>query len=426
MPPEPAYSFTIPSVEDDTTLECRIYHPAGLGKTLLHHNTNSLRGAIFAHPYAPLGGSYDDPVVLPVAAMLVETGYVVGTFNFRGAGGSHGKTSWTGKGEVEDYCSVVGVVMHYLRTLQHSARQGSELLSPVMSADERNVSGAKGSHGERPLSILLGGYSYGSLVLARLPPIQAMQQRFEEATMGTAAAEIVQRARTLAKQTLKAVEDERQHDLKASRERGAIPEDAPSSPVRHGRTFPVLIGGEETDSADRRRSRDTPRSMDLVRKSVDFPKRLKAHMRHGSALQEGHPLSEGDKCHPPTGIGGGGDGSSPLLVNAHYLLVSPVLLPLTTNIAPPGPPAPQLGLRGRSADSKAGALFLQHATLAIFGTNDTFTSNRRLRAWATKTEREAARNFEWQAVEGAGHFWREEGAVQKLRERVTKWVETLR
>ncbi len=83
MPPEPAYSFTIPSVEDDTTLECRIYHPAGLGKTLLHHNTNSLRGAIFAHPYAPLGGSYDDPVVLPVAAMLVETGYVVGTFNFR-------------------------------------------------------------------------------------------------------------------------------------------------------------------------------------------------------------------------------------------------------------------------------------------------------------------------------------------------------
>ncbi|KAK1057514.1 hypothetical protein LTR12_011457 [Friedmanniomyces endolithicus] len=425
MIPEPAYSFTIPSVEDDTTLECRIYHPANLGKTLLHHSTNSLKGAIFAHPYAPLGGSYDDPVVLPVAAMLVEMGYVVGTFNFRGAGGSHGKTSWTGKGEVEDYCSVVGVVMYYIRTLQHSARHGSDALSPIMSADERNVP-AKGSNGERPLSILLGGYSYGSLVLARLPTIQVIQQRFESAATGTAATEIVQRARTLAEQTLKALEEARQHDLKASRDHGAIPEDAPASPVKHGRTFPVIIGGEETDSSDRRRSRDTPRSMDLVRKSVDFPKRLKAHIRHGSALQEGHVPSEDEKSHLPTGRGDGGGSSGPWLFTAHYLLISPVVLPLTTNIAPPGPPAPQLGLRGRSPDNKAGALFLQHATLAVFGTNDTFTSNRRLRAWATKTEREAAGNFEWQAVESAGHFWREEGVMQKLRERVTKWVETPR
>ncbi|KAK0831937.1 hypothetical protein LTR03_015321 [Friedmanniomyces endolithicus] len=206
--------------------------------------------------------------------MLVEMGYVVGTLNFRGAGGSHGKTSWTGKGEVEDYCSVVGVVMYYIRTLQHSARHYSDALSPIISADERNVP-AKGSNGERPLSILLGGYSYGSLVLARLPTIQVIQQRFESAATGTAAAEIVQRARTLAEQTLKALEEARQHDLKASRDHGAIPEDAPASPVKHGRTFPVIIGGEETDSSDRRRSRDTPRSMDLVRKSVDFPKRLR-------------------------------------------------------------------------------------------------------------------------------------------------------
>jgi alpha/beta superfamily hydrolase len=36
-----------------------------------------------AHPYAPLGGCYDDPVVNFIGAQLLQAGYVVGTFNFR-------------------------------------------------------------------------------------------------------------------------------------------------------------------------------------------------------------------------------------------------------------------------------------------------------------------------------------------------------
>ncbi len=84
MIPEPTFSFTIPSVYDNTTLDCRIYHPptscrSGPGKAMPWRS----RGAIIAHPYATLGGCYDDYVVLSTVAGALQEGYVVGTFNFR-------------------------------------------------------------------------------------------------------------------------------------------------------------------------------------------------------------------------------------------------------------------------------------------------------------------------------------------------------
>ena len=39
--------------------------------------------AVVAHPYAPLGGNFDDRVVVNVVKVLVQNGWVVGTFNFR-------------------------------------------------------------------------------------------------------------------------------------------------------------------------------------------------------------------------------------------------------------------------------------------------------------------------------------------------------
>ena len=75
---EPAYSFTLPSLEDDIKLDCRIYHPKAL-----QHTSWEVKAAVVAHPYAPLGGCYDDPVVMAVTGTLLKQGYVVGTFNFR-------------------------------------------------------------------------------------------------------------------------------------------------------------------------------------------------------------------------------------------------------------------------------------------------------------------------------------------------------
>jgi hypothetical protein len=86
-PQEPQYSFTIPSVHDDTTLYCRIYHPDILSE---QQSTEAIqktpwrkRGIVMAHPYAPMGGSYDDRVVGVVVDEFLQAGWVVGTFNFR-------------------------------------------------------------------------------------------------------------------------------------------------------------------------------------------------------------------------------------------------------------------------------------------------------------------------------------------------------
>lgn len=87
LPSTPTYTFSIPSIHDRLRLDCRIYLPPDLHKRLLHGSSSSdrplLRGAIIAHPYAPLGGCFDDPVVGVVGGEVLRLGCVVGTFNFR-------------------------------------------------------------------------------------------------------------------------------------------------------------------------------------------------------------------------------------------------------------------------------------------------------------------------------------------------------
>src|SRR5438309_7504 len=73
-------NFTIPSIHDDTTLDCRLYHPKQQPESDL---LDATKAAIVAHPYAPLGGCYDDPVVASIGKVLLKAGYIVGTFNFR-------------------------------------------------------------------------------------------------------------------------------------------------------------------------------------------------------------------------------------------------------------------------------------------------------------------------------------------------------
>jgi alpha/beta superfamily hydrolase len=76
---KPDFAFTIPSLFDGIPIDCRIYFP----KQAFRQEHSTPKGAIFAHPYAPLGGSYDDFVVLAVAKCLLDQGFFVATFNFR-------------------------------------------------------------------------------------------------------------------------------------------------------------------------------------------------------------------------------------------------------------------------------------------------------------------------------------------------------
>lgn len=78
--PAPTRSFTIPSLHDGARLECRLYHP---DEQQRQNGTTAKKAAVVAHPYAPLGGCFDDPVVAAVGSELVQAGWIVGTFNLR-------------------------------------------------------------------------------------------------------------------------------------------------------------------------------------------------------------------------------------------------------------------------------------------------------------------------------------------------------
>lgn len=112
-------------------------------------------GVILAHPYAPLGGSSFDPVIALIAETCLKSGYIVATFDFRGAGKSTGRTSWTSKPEREDFATVAVFVVRYL----------TEIL--------------RGQEDEDVVGIVLGGYSYGSMIARQTPPVDELMKRVE-------------------------------------------------------------------------------------------------------------------------------------------------------------------------------------------------------------------------------------------------------
>lgn len=82
MLPDPSLSLTIPSLQDGTALDCRVYHPQSLSANPRAPSWQR-HAAILAHPYAPLGGCYDDPVLAEAIEQLLRSGFLVATFNFR-------------------------------------------------------------------------------------------------------------------------------------------------------------------------------------------------------------------------------------------------------------------------------------------------------------------------------------------------------
>lgn len=114
--PKPTLSFLIPSLKDQEKLECRVYIPkqllrpespatpqsrtstsadedgghastsTGLSSLGIHdgdRDSSRKKAAIIAHPYAPLGGNFDDNVVHEATKIFLDHGFIVGTFNFR-------------------------------------------------------------------------------------------------------------------------------------------------------------------------------------------------------------------------------------------------------------------------------------------------------------------------------------------------------
>ena len=324
MLPPPTLNFTIPSIHDNLTLQCRVYHPACLNPTSLSQIVEWRKsGAIVAHPYPPLGGCYDDPVVELVAVETLKQGFIVGTFNFRfvvdpfgvlrtrtdirairGAGSSKGRTSWSSKPEQSDYISFIGFMIYYMHHLSPPkpvldqtkfTRSDPELhdLSPVPSQALPPPRASKTQYitpsptasvpaitlhiNEIPPEnlkprLLLAGYSYGSMVTASLPPILAsFVAPFQSPAPGSPHAEIRLRASCLATQQNESMKAHMSSLLHSHRRgRSLQVDDVLSSPKIRKSSGEVRMGGDEDP---RRASHDSNRSRSSF--TLDAPERLR-------------------------------------------------------------------------------------------------------------------------------------------------------
>ncbi|KAF4627266.1 hypothetical protein G7Y89_g10886 [Cudoniella acicularis] len=485
--PAPTLSFTVPSIHDDSILQCRIYHPKCLAPTAASQLTDwHKKAAIIAHPYAPLGGCYDDPVVGLVAGTVLEQGFVVCTFNFRGAGRSRGRTSWQSKAEQNDYISLIGFVVYYMHLLNpppitpppieqpkftrsdpemHNLTPvPSQALPPPHTSDPRYLSptsslSSNAAAYEPTYSIdseprlLLGGYSYGALIASCLPSILgAMLAPFQNPQPGSAHAEIRLRAESLAMQQNEVINSQISSLLSAYRHRRGRSlqfDELLTSPKTRKANGGVRMGGEEDlrrASHDSHRSRNsfTAETHERVRRSVDRVRSITHSSRFsprrensGGSLASSYiskrsnsnpsidqePHDEGNKVQEEKATKEiPGIGEG---LKTAYLLVSPLqgwINSLATMFT---------FKSGRDQDfaSENEMKFTIDPTLAVFGDDDIFVSVKKLRAWVEKLEKAGKggenSHFRHREVAGAGHFWLRYEAVTILEEEVRNFVNTL-
>ncbi|KAG2180098.1 hypothetical protein INT43_003886 [Umbelopsis isabellina] len=129
----------VQSLEDKTDIDVIV--------TFEGDSTEACPAIVIAHPYGPLGGSMANNVVQTLHRLFVSKNYVTASFNFRGAGGSAGRTSWSGMPERQDYAAVV----EYLTN----------------NKDYPPIS-----------SIILCGYSFGSMIAGSIDPPSQIPTRY--------------------------------------------------------------------------------------------------------------------------------------------------------------------------------------------------------------------------------------------------------
>ncbi|KAK8075684.1 Acid phosphatase [Apiospora hydei] len=419
---KPTLSFTIPSIHDGHKLDCRVFHaPSLLTPPSAHaqseespedkeQHTNAppwgRHIAIVAHPYAPLGGSYDDPIVDVIGSILAQAGFVVATFNFRGASKSGGKTSWTSKPEQGDYMSVVGFLAyyaHYLDISSRAAAEGHTSLSPVL---------------------LQCGYSYGAIVTTKIPPLDSILASFHSPAVHTSAADIRLRAQHLAEQ---------QNRLA-------------SMPISPRKSLGMRVGGDEDTSPRKshevRRSRSFERE-EKIRKGVkDILGRSKLvrRRRRGDQPKPDNADAAHDEHHEVDCMPVATDFPK---FRAAYLAVSPPI-GLMTNLATMSLPNPfgswsrkrsrlapgssegqETATEPQNESEAAEQKLVRNPTLAVYGDQDGMAQVHKFREWAAKLKGHPGSQFLDVEISGAGHFWWEEGVIYQLRSAIETYAASL-
>ncbi|CAJ2499699.1 Uu.00g025520.m01.CDS01 [Anthostomella pinea] len=398
MLPRPSLSVQLPSLYDGTKLECRVYHPACLNdpSVSLAAAPWPRHAAVVAHPYAPLGGCFDDPVVDVVASALLQLSFVVATFNFRtstsnrGTSSSGGRTSWTSRPERADYMSAAAFLAYYVHYLD----------PPQASAPRANQTGPGPT-------MLLAGYSYGAMITIKLPPFDAVMSYLSTPVVGTTAADIRLRAQHLAEQ---------QNALFAM-------------PVSPRKSLGMRTGGREDTLP--RKSYDRPRErardgeerirngvLDLLQRTKLIRQKQKVPALSGDQETE---AVEGQQTHDCLArvedlVG----------FRSAYLAVSPPI-GLVTSLATMSFSNPFAswsrrssgrsrngGDEGAAEQAAAEGKLTTNPTLVIYGSQDGFLTPRKVREWTAQLSRTEGSLFQHVEVSGAGHFWDEEGVVAKL------------
>ncbi|KAL8825731.1 MAG: hypothetical protein Q9191_004234 [Dirinaria sp. TL-2023a] len=320
-------------------------------------------------------------------------------FPSRGAGNSKGRTSWSGKPESYDYISFIGLFVYYLDALQQLESNNDAThfpdtpLQPIPTGVPLNDNATSPNPN---MKLILGGYSYGSIIASHLPPIEIILRHFALVSKGALEAEVKIRASCLARERKKDVQIE--NDLHES--------------DQSSYAATVAMGGDESDPYSRKMSRGPRRSMDTIRRSFDRSRRHLVHKSSNGGIHS--PSEESIASHPL---------QAPEIC---YLLISTVLPPMSRL-------AMLFGNFGNSASSNN----LYHhltpediitklsnlATLVVYGSKDIFTSHKKMRSWCEAVKARSQSRFSFHEVLNAGHFWREDGAETELRSTIRDWVE---
>ncbi|KAK6347308.1 hypothetical protein TWF696_007379 [Orbilia brochopaga] len=348
-------------------VEARVYHPAEFPAEYGAASASCRKAAVVAHPYASLGGNWDDPVVLALVGVLVARGWVVATFNFGGAGNSKGKTSWTGAPEREEYATVAAFLIRYVECLDPntftytpSDGSGSSTTSPVKAtADEAtNTQSGDTKRGKPAMKVLMAGYSYGSLIASRVPSAERVVRGCDRDVLAYATRTAYEWAST-----------ERRRSFAMHRGAGLTP------------WCRDEVHDEQEGTTDHK---DTRTEEDKVNYNVQTK------------------------------------------LETSWLLVSPLLPPVSFVLNLPNPMSwfqkkqPRIEADGHEDEEECD----KREVLAVYGTDDMFTGVTRYRNWAKGRTERGEGKFAAVEVEGAGHFWMQEEAwMAQLREGVAGWID---
>lgn len=323
-----------------------------------------------------------------------------------------------------DYISFIGLFVHYLDSLR-LPNSNSVAQNPTLTSDPSTHTTAFPYVTTNPpgITLVLGGYSYGSLLTSHLPPVPTLLDRFANPSAETAEARIKAQALDLAVQWNQSATTHLHSEAQCPRN-ARVHETHGSSPPPSGL---LSMGGEVPSHESHRTSVDSGKSF---RRGLEYS-RKKLSFRKSS-----------DRCQTRSSAAAAESASSLhnniKLSQIGYLLISPLLPPISLlvtmfskldshhhDLCKTNATSPPQSISPRDSLNHSENILVNHPTLAIYGTKDFFGSQRKLRQWAENLASQQKSLFQFREIGGAGHFWQESGVDKELRCAIREWLQDI-